>query len=60
MVPERNFGSVDRRDDGEYNGVGFVEISDIFVMQGRFFVESDINDRVRDINTSTVNCPAHL
>ena len=31
------FGPFDGRDDGEYSGVGFVEISTIFAMQDSFF-----------------------
>ena len=32
--------------DGKYNGVAFVEISQIFAMQKAFFLGTDLFDRV--------------
>ena len=39
------FGSLDGGEDGEYNGVGFVEISEIFVSQDAILFGREPLDR---------------
>ena len=41
------FGSLDGGEDGEHNGVDFVEISKMSAMQDAFFIETEPFDRVR-------------
>ena len=40
------FGLTDDAEDGEYNGISFVYISNRTAMKGRFFVESMPSDRI--------------
>ena len=40
------FGWFDGRNDGEFNGVGFVEISEIFVTQDTFLIGWESFDKI--------------
>ena len=40
------FGSLDGREGGEHNGVGFVMISKIFETQDTFFLKTKLTGRV--------------
>ena len=41
-----DFGSLGGEERGEYTGVGFVEMSEIFVIQDTIFFRTDPHDRV--------------
>ena len=41
MLLKIKFGSTDGSDDGEYNGVGSVEIPNIFAMPDNYFLETE-------------------
>ena len=51
---EMDFCSLDGGENGEHNGVGFVEISQIFAMKDVFFFETDASNRFRGCCFSSV------